>query len=103
MGIKLNVDLDGLTWGELIGFVDAARATGLGGDHAVEYDIDPMDTENRILGLQVEVSDLGERTVTFDHATRLQYAEALSRVLETDGDGRAVLGELQDLRNGLLR
>lgn len=103
MGINLSVDLDGLTWGQLCGFVDAARGAGIGQDQLVGQVIDPNDPENRTVGLEVTVPHLDERTATFDHVMRLQYAEALSTVLETEGDARGVLRELRDLRDGLLQ
>lgn len=103
MSIKLSVDLDGLTWGQLIEFVDAARAANYGGDQSVEYVTDANDVESRIVGLEVSVEHLDERTATFDHTMRLQYAQALSNVLEKEGDARGVLRELRDLRDGLLQ
>jgi hypothetical protein len=101
--MKLSVDLDGLTWSELIDFVDAARAAGMNGEQLVGQVVDPNDPDERTVGLEVEVPHLDERTVTFDHVVRLQYAQALSAVLETDGDARGVLRELRDLRDGLLQ
>lgn len=103
MGIKLNVDLYGLTWGQLIEFVDAARAGGHGGDEPVAHITDPGDPDDRIVGLEVDVPTLEERVAVFDHVVRLQYAEALSNVLEEDGDARGQLGQLRDLRDGLLQ
>lgn len=106
MGIKLNVDLYGLTWGQLIEFVDAARAGGHGGDEPVAHITDPDDPDDpddRIVGLEVDVPTLEERVAVFDHVVRLQYAEALSNVLEEDGDARGQLGQLRDLRDGLLQ
>jgi hypothetical protein len=51
----------------------------------------------------VSVEHLDEYTATFDHTMRLHYAQALSNVLEEEGDARGVLRELCDLRDGLLK
>jgi hypothetical protein len=103
VGIKLTVDLDGLTWGQLIEFVEAGRAAGHSDDQLVAQIIHTEDPETRTVGLEAVATRLDERVAVFDHTVRLQYAEALSRVLETDGDARAVLNKLPDLRDGLLQ
>jgi hypothetical protein len=43
MTTRISVDLDGLTWGELIGFVDTARAAGVADDDLVAQVSDLLD------------------------------------------------------------
>ena len=43
MTTRISVDLDGLTWGELIGFVDAARSAGVASDDPVAQVSDLLD------------------------------------------------------------
>lgn len=43
MATRISVDLDDLTWGELIGFVDTARAAGVADDDLVAQVSDLLD------------------------------------------------------------
>ncbi|WP_137159290.1 hypothetical protein [Blastococcus sp. CCUG 61487] len=103
MPMKLSIDLDGLTWGQLFDFVDAARGADVNPAQMVGQVTDPNDPEARTVGLEATVADLTQRVAVFDHSTRLHYAQSLSHVLEEDGDARAELITLRDLRDGLLQ
>jgi len=100
--MKLSVDLVGLTWQDLYNFVDAARAADVPGELEVGQELAQHDEETPV-ALTVDVHNLDQRSVTFDDTTRRQYADALRTVIDTDGDARAVLETVKDLRDGLLR
>jgi hypothetical protein len=98
--MRLTVDLP-LSWGDLYNFVDAARAAGIPADRAVE-EVTASQDESLIIGLAVDLPGLDGRVVTLAHDERVEFADALSRVVSSQGDARGVLDEIQGLRDRLL-
>jgi hypothetical protein len=99
--MQLSMDIDHVTFGDLYNFADAARAADVPEDRAVEQVTNPLD-DTILESFRVELPDLNRRVVTIGHDDRLEFAAAVGRVLATEGDARAVLDELERLRDVLL-
>ena len=99
MSLRTTIDLAELSWGDLIAFADLGRAVGKRDEDLVEqvpsqHDADEADS------FVVELPH-GEVRVppVFSPEDVRRFTEALDHVVEQDGDARAVLGVLQELRN----
>lgn len=103
MGLKVSVDLYELSFGDLYDFVDLARGAGITHDAKVtqvpienrdEYSIDHFEVELPSGNVRKAVDLAG---IDRDH-----LAEVLEAVISSDGDARAALSELKELRDHLL-
>lgn len=103
--MRISIDLDGLTFGELYNFVDLARSAHIGSEEAVT-----VETEDGIgndIGAHTLAADLGsavmEPPVLLRRVDAVRYVEALSRELtqESDkADGEVLRQLLDDLTAG---
>ncbi|MFE7719745.1 hypothetical protein ACFU44_11975 [Nocardia rhizosphaerihabitans] len=102
MGLKVSADLYEATFGDLYDFVDLARGAGITRDAKVtqmpienhEYSIDHFEVELPSGNVRKAV-DLA--SIDRDH-----LADVLEAIISTDGDARAALSELKELRDRLL-
>ena len=105
MGVRISVDLDGLTFDQLYRFVDHARSAGVGGDDNVT--VDRTDELGNDLGAHTFSANLGDvdeptRPLLIDRVNLDRYVDALSRELsqESDKADLEVLRQLlEDLQN----
>ena len=102
MTLRLSVDLDGLTWGDLYGLADSARGAGVPPTQRVEQAFAEQD-DAMVVALQVDLPEIaGGRSLALTSDERSEFTDALEAVIRTDGDGRHVLDELRALRDRLL-
>lgn len=103
MGIRIFVELDGLTFGDLYRFVDHARSAGLLEEMPVT--VESTDAIGNDLGAHTLAADLGvvdalSRPAMIDRSDVRRYAVALQKEISQESDlaDVAVLKELlQDL------
>lgn len=102
MSMKVSIDTYGMTFGDLYNFVDLARGAGIAPDQEVTQVMVPND-DSILDKFEVELTSGQIRTspdlsgLDIDHLTK-----AIGLVIESDGDARAVLPELKELRDRLL-
>lgn len=104
MALHIRVDLDGLTFGDLYGFVDLARAGKVDPKTPVEqFPVSEVDPDRGIGGLDVEVAliDAGV-PVTLSPDDARVLASILDSVIAEEGDARGALGEMRQWRDRLV-
>ncbi|REE72176.1 hypothetical protein C8E05_1564 [Rhodococcus wratislaviensis] len=104
MGIKVSADLYELTWGDLFNLVDLARGAGVDeSDEVTQVPVENHD-ENVIDRFELELPNGTSirRSPTLSNEDRDRFAEALDQVIERDGDARASMIELKELRDWLV-
>ncbi|QNE44966.1 hypothetical protein F1C15_15100 [Frigoribacterium sp. NBH87] len=100
MGLKTTLDLDELTWGDLLAFSDIGRAAGVGDDEKVEQTWS-QNSELEALAVDLPAAGLQRRPV-ISAEEGIDFAAVLAEVLLGEGDARAYLGKLTELRDRLL-
>lgn len=100
--MRISIDLDGLTFGDLYNFVDLARSARIAPEEAVT-----VETEDGIgndVGAHTLAAELGttvtEPPIQLRRSDVARYADALSRELSQESDG-ADLGVLRQLLDDL--
>lgn len=104
MALHMGVALDGLTFSDLYGFVDLARAGKVDPKTPVEqFPISEVDPKRGIGGLDVEVAltDAGV-PVTLSPDDARVLASMLDSVIEEEGDARGALDEMRQWRDRLV-
>ncbi|MFC9472090.1 hypothetical protein ACFTS5_07850 [Nocardia sp. NPDC056952] len=103
MGLKVSIDLYELSFGDLYDFVDLARGAGITNDVKVtQVPIENHD-EFSIDRFEVELpSDNVRKAVNLAGLDRDHLADVLEEVISSDGDARAALIDLKELRERLL-
>jgi hypothetical protein len=99
--MQLTIEFtDRLTWGELIGFVDAARPHATTGQLV---DIVPIENETDWIPdrIRVELPSATPSAKVIDEEQARNFRAALQAVLDNQGDARIVLSELTQLRDVL--
>lgn len=89
MGVRIFVELDGLTFGDLYRFVDHARSAGLHDDMPVT--VETTDGIGNEVGAHTLVAELGAiidltRPAMIDRSDVHRYAEALQREISQESD-----------------
>lgn len=102
MTVRISVNLHQLTWGDLYALVDVAIGAGVSPADYVQMELSPQDDETPV-ALQLDVEDATRRSVTLDEDERLSFAAVLALIVAKDGDARAELQRLDNLRDRLLR
>src|SRR5690348_2449752 len=101
MPLRLTVELcEDLTWGELIGFVDAARPHVQGRDR-VEIVNRENETDYVPDFLAVDLPSGAQSARVIDDDQARAFRAALQAVIDNQGDARIVIGELTKLRDAL--
>jgi hypothetical protein len=104
VSVKISVDMDGLTLGDLYVLVDNARRSGKSPSEKVTQVEIPDFQEPVIDRLEIEVESVGGPAgcyIEADPARR--YLAAIEDVIASEGDARGALSDLQELRDALLR
>lgn len=103
MTLKFSLDLDELTYGQLYNFVDYARGAGIPADEKVSLVLDPLATEDVVVGLEVQLPDDDVRKAPdFSDLDRDHLAAVLEAVIKAEGDARLAIHELMEIRDRLL-
>lgn len=105
--IKIGVDLDGLTFGDLYDFVDLARGAGVPRESDVRQVLWSDDEPDRgiekfevnLPGGQLELRNAPD----FSGADLDKLIRGLDDIVENDGDARAHYEVLSDIRDRLRR
>jgi hypothetical protein len=89
MGIRIFVELDGLTFGDLYRFVDHARSAGLQDDMPVS--VETTDGIGNEVGAHTLAGELGAvndltRPAMIDRSDVHRYAEALRKEISQESD-----------------
>lgn len=96
------MDLYGLTYGSLIDFADAARASNVDRDAPVTQ-VMVENNDDMVDKFELNVGHLPAGHVTFDAAAATTFAAELDSILEGEGDARGHLESLRALRDHLLK
>ncbi|CAQ03251.1 hypothetical protein ACR8AL_07560 [Clavibacter sepedonicus] len=101
MTMRISVDLENMTYGELIEFALAARASGVDPATPVTQ-VPAAQDEDLIVRFEIEVDSLtGEDFIEISPTDARHYAGIIDSVLDNDGDARAEQGALTNLRDVL--
>ncbi|MGB3360816.1 hypothetical protein [Rhodococcus qingshengii] len=103
MTLKVSIELDGMTFGDLYNFVDLARGAHIGGDEVVTQVPYENHEDNVIHKFEVELPDGNLRKAPdMSGLDRTHLIAVLDNVIEEDGDARGALPELKELRDSLI-
>lgn len=99
MSLKTTLGFDELSWTDLYSFVELARRSGVSPDSEVEVEYSENDD---VIGLVAEIAP-GESAlpVVVASETVEELRDVIDRLIAEGGDGRALLGQLSDLRKRL--
>lgn len=102
MTLRLNLDMDEMTYGNLFDFTDTARAAGKGRDEKVEQVL-AVNDDTYVDHLSVEVDDLSGNSgpVILDAEAAGYFSALLDSILSGDGDIRGDFSGLRELREAL--
>ncbi|WP_158893375.1 hypothetical protein [Amycolatopsis anabasis] len=106
MTSRLEFDLpaagEAVPFGALTAFVEHARHTGIADDAPVT-EVSPDQDPEMLVALRIELDRLGERPadVRVPRADILELLDVIAEIDENDGDGRAHLATLRELRQRL--
>lgn len=100
MGLMTTLDLDKVTWGDLLAFTDIGRAAGVEADEEVGQG---WSQNGELESLVVELPAGGApRRPSISAEEGAEFAGVLDEVLRGEGDARNYLGKLTELRDRLL-
>ena len=92
---------DSVTWADLTEFVDIARgqeSAAVANLVEMEFDEEATTAGPSALVVELDSTDLSGRAVVIDADSARQYAEALETIVTKEGDARAVLEIVEQLR-----
>ncbi|UDF18770.1 hypothetical protein [Rhodococcus qingshengii] len=103
MTLKVSIELDGMTFGDLYNFVDLARGAHIDADEVVSQVPYDNHDDNVIHKFEVELPDGNVRKAPDMSNLDLSHLVAvLENVIEEGGDARGALPELKELRDTLI-
>jgi hypothetical protein len=97
MTTRISIDLDDLTWGELITFVDAARSADVGFDDKVNQVSDLHDGTTISQFELVFHEPLPHQASSIPPAAAEQVRFLLGMIRQQDGDARGLLPQIDEL------
>ena len=99
MTMRISVDLENMTYGELIEFAVAARASDVDLTAPV-VQVPAVQSEDLIVRFELEVDSItSPAPVEISPTDARHYAGIIESVLDNDGDARAEQGALTNLRD----
>jgi len=102
MPLRLNLDLDEMTYGNLFDFSDAARSSGKSRNDKVEQVL-AVNNDEIVDHFSVEVEGLatgnGPRIIEAEDA--IFWSDTLEKIINSDGDARSDISELRAIRDAL--
>lgn len=104
MTVRISVDLDSLTWGELYYLTDSARRAGFSDSAAVDIETDEQtDSAPVALYLDVEPGSVsGARAPALVPADDVSdYISTLQAIVDDEGDARPYISDLRALIQAL--
>lgn len=104
MNIKLGVELDGLTFGDLYDFVDLSRGAGVGRETEVsQVPWSAEEPDRGVRKFEVALTGGGElrKPPDFADAEIDKLVWAINDVIDNGGDARGQLTELREVRDRL--
>ena len=97
MTTRISIDLEDLTWGELIAFVDAARSADVGFDEKVSQVSDLHDGATISTFELVFHEPLPHQAASIPPAAAEQVRFLLGMIRQQDGDARSLLPQIDEL------